>query len=176
MNFSIICLLVAASITATAQESSSILPEAPASAVVQPAAKPIAAPSRLRFALESTDTLLRGLDAYTSHKLFSDPCHCYHEMNPIAPPTGHAAAQIAFQSGAGFLVMGGSRWLERRGHKRWARAVLIADIVSESIAVGNNFVVAGMKQPPALAPVPSKPASEVGPVFRANRGNLQIMR
>lgn len=165
MKLSFICFLVAVSSTAWAQESSSILPDAPAVSVVQPAAKRIAAPTRVRFALEAADGLLRGLDGYTTHRLLSDPCGCHYEIDPIAPPTGNPAAQAAFQAGAGFLVVGGSRWLERRGHPKWARALLIADIVSEGIAVGNNLVQFGNK-PPVTSPVGSKTPPATKPVYQ----------
>jgi len=70
--------------------------------------------------------------------------------------------QVAFQAGAGFLVLGGSRWLEKKGHPKWARALLIADILSEGIAVGQNLAIRGDKTP---APIPQKPTETGKPVF-----------
>src|ERR1700744_2810100 len=39
--------------------------------------------------LFQADVILRSQDAYTSAKLWSNPCHCYNEIDPIAPGPNH---------------------------------------------------------------------------------------
>ena len=88
--------------------------------------------------LITTDINLRAADAITSHNLFTNPCHCFNEGDPIAPNSGNWGKQILFQSAMSALVIGGSRFLVHKHHPKWAKTLLILDIIDEGIAAGNN--------------------------------------
>ena len=98
------------------------------------------------------DGLLRGLDMHSTYRLLNDPCGCFRERDPIAPKGKGLGQMMAFQMAAGFAVQGGANYLRHHGHAKWARALVIADIASESFAVVNNYRL----QPPApaIAPTP----------------------
>jgi len=98
--------------------------------------------SRVNKALWIVDMGLRTGDAITTHNFLTHPCKCFKELDPIAPHTGGWGEQFAFQYGAGMAVGIGSRWLERRGHKKLARTLLVVDIASEVWAVQNNLRLA----------------------------------
>jgi hypothetical protein len=114
-------------------------------------------PRTVDFALYAADVTVRSLDIASTHKLLADPCHCYKELDPVAPHTANPAILTAFQYGAAAGIIFGTRYFERHGHKRIARALLIADIVSESVAVGRNY---SLSHPHPSLNVQSKPAGE----------------
>lgn len=118
-------LILAITGTACAQ-----LPDAP---------KPQPKPNWVDRTLISSEITLRILDAQSTHRFENNPCACFHEMDPIAPNAKEWAPTIAFQAAAGAAVIVGYKLLKRHGHPKLARALLIADIVDESIAVGNNY-------------------------------------
>lgn len=97
------------------------------------------AADKLTIALFTADGLLRGLDAYSTHRLLSDPCRCFVERDPIAPHTSNWGAQIAFQGSMFVLVNGSAYLLNRHHHERWAKAILLIDIASEGVATTNNL-------------------------------------
>lgn len=103
---------------------------------------------KLTVTLFTADCLLRGLDAYSTHRLLSDPCKCFGERDPIAPHTPNWGAQIGFQAGMFALVTGSAYMLNRHHHERWAKAVLFLDLASEGIAVGNNLHLASQHGTP----------------------------
>jgi len=107
------------------------LPNAPRPALRQP--------DRLNKVLWAVDMGLRTGDAITTHQFLTHPCKCFHEVDPIAPKSGGWGEQFAFQYGAGMAVGISSRWLERRGHRKLARTLLVVDIASEVWAVQNNL-------------------------------------
>src|ERR1700743_699887 len=103
------------------------------------------------YGLTGIDTGLRIADTRTSYVLFNNPCRCFHESDPIAPK-GRGIKQIAgFQIAAGLAVNAGAEFLRRKNHPKWARALLVADIVSESIAVGRNASFIPAPSPAPLA-------------------------
>ena len=90
--------------------------------------------------LFQADVILRSQDAYTSAKLWSNPCHCYNEIDPIAPGPNHPNwMTYAFQATATIGIAQGYNLLYKHNHKKIARAFLIADVISESVAVTNNW-------------------------------------
>jgi len=91
------------------------------------------------IALFSADATIRALDGYSTIKLLNDPCRCFHESDPIAPKGGSIAAEAAFQAGALAAVYGGAWLLNRHGHHKLARTLLMLDVASESYAVGRNL-------------------------------------
>ncbi len=91
------------------------------------------------IALFSADATVRALDGYSTVKLLNDPCRCFHESDPIAPKGGSIVATAAFQAGALAAVYGGAWILNRHGHHKLARTLLMLDVASESYAVGRNF-------------------------------------
>lgn len=91
------------------------------------------------IALFSADATVRALDGYTTVKLLNDPCRCYKESDPIAPKGGSIAAEAGFQAGALAAVYGGAWLLNRHGHHKLARTLLMMDVASESYAVGRNY-------------------------------------
>src|ERR1700743_443530 len=116
------------------------------------------------YGLTGIDTGLRIADTHTSYVLFNNPCRCFHEIDPIAPK-GRGIKQIAgFQIAAGLAVNAGAELLRRKNHPKWARALLVADIVSESIAVGRNASFIPSTSTAPHVP-PAKPVSH-HPVFR----------
>lgn len=101
-------------------------------------------PAKVDRGLEMGDGLLRGLDGYTTHHVIAAGGY---EKDPLMPNTSNRAAIGAAQAGYGMLIVGGSRWLRSKGHPKLARALVVADLVSEGIAVGNNVnVIKGMKR------------------------------
>lgn len=108
------------------------------------------APTRLDHALYAADMTIRALDFKTTRDFMRSPCRCFTEMDPIAPHTSAIGPQAAFQFGLSAAVILGSRELAKHHHPRWARALLIVDIVDESIAVGNNLQL--HSQPVRVAP------------------------
>lgn len=101
--------------------------------------KPETFNTKFVIALFSADATVRALDGYTTVKLLNDPCRCYKESDPIAPKGGSIAAEAGFQAGALAAVYGGAWLLNRHGHHKLARTLLMLDVVSESYAVGRNY-------------------------------------
>lgn len=90
--------------------------------------------------LFQADEIMRAQDGYTSAKLWSNPCHCFNELDPIAPGPNHAGwMTYAFQATAAVTVAQGYNVLYKHNHKKLARALLIADVISETVAVSNNY-------------------------------------
>lgn len=101
--------------------------------------KPETFNTKFVIALFSADATVRALDGYSTVKLLNDPCRCFHESDPIAPKGGSIAAEAAFQAGALAAVYGGAWLLNRHGHHKLARTLLMLDVTSEIYAVGRNF-------------------------------------
>lgn len=118
--------------TFTYAEDAAILPNAP-----QPNLKPKTA--IVDHMLTGVDVGLRWGDVLTTRQFMLNPCNCHHEINPIAPHTPGWAEQVSFQMGMALVVNGGSSWLRRKGHRKLARIVVIADIASETWALQNNL-------------------------------------
>lgn len=110
-----------------------------ASAKTVPEQKPEKFNTKFVIALFSADATVRALDGYSTIKLLNDPCRCFKESDPIAPKGGSIAAEAAFQAGALAAVYGGAWLLNRHGHHKLARTLLMLDVASESYAVGRNF-------------------------------------
>jgi len=123
----LLCLLS----TFACAEDASILPNAP-----KPNLKPKTA--IVDHVLMGVDVGMRWGDVVTTRQFMLSECHCNHEMNPIAPHTPGWGEQVAFQMGMAAVVYEGSSWLRRRGHRKLARVLIIADIASETWAVQNN--------------------------------------
>src|SRR5882724_9172944 len=104
-----------------------------------PAPKPETFNTKFVIALFSADATVRALDGYSTVKLLNDPCHCFHESDPIAPKGGSIAAEAAFQAGTLAAVYGSAWLLNRHGHHKLARTLLMLDVASESYAVGRNL-------------------------------------
>jgi hypothetical protein len=100
--------------------------------------------------LLALDGTLRSLDMKTTHDLLSNPCHCFKEDDPIAPHDGNYAKQVLFQGGMTALITLGHYELAKHNHPKWARALVLADIASESYAVGHNMSLALPKPLPAV--------------------------
>jgi len=99
--------------------------------------------------LLASDLAWRALDIYTSTAAFTDPCHCFHESDPIAPGSGKLLPTAAFQIGMFATVGVGHKILMHYHHPRLARALLIIDNGSEGITVVNNFRYLGQPRPPS---------------------------
>ena len=87
------------------------------------------------------DTTLRFGDVITTYKLMHDPCHCFHESDPIAPKGKAILPSVAFQAGADAAVLLGSEFLRRHHHRKLALILQSVDIESETIAVINNSLL-----------------------------------
>src|ERR1700743_3655730 len=154
MKFRFIYLCLGITGTMFSQKAPQSLPEAP-HAIHR---------TWMDYGLTGIDTGLRIADTRTSYVLFNTPCRCFHEIDPISPK-GKGIKQIAgFQIAAGLAVNAGAELLRRKNHPKWARALLVADIVSESIAVGRNASFIPSTSPAPLA-APANPVSH-HPVFR----------
>ena len=105
--------------------------------------------------LSSLDMSLRTMDMKTTHDLLGNSCHCFHEVDPIAPHTANYAAQASFQYGMAAAVTFAGLELRKHNHPRWARVVMLADIADEGYAVGHNLSLAPKPLPavPVVAPV-----------------------
>jgi hypothetical protein len=101
--------------------------------------KPEPFTTKFTIALFSADATLRAIDGYSTVKLLNDPCRCFKESDPIAPKGGSIAAEAGFQAGALAAVYGGAWLLNRHGHHKLARTLLMVDIGSEGYAVGRNY-------------------------------------
>ncbi len=91
--------------------------------------------------LDAADLLLRSADIYTTHRNLTNPCRCFYEADPLAPSTSSLAAEAAFFYGSGLLVVAGDRAAQhspRRWLRRSGRLLLLADILSEAIAIAHN--------------------------------------
>lgn len=126
--------------------------------------------------LSAADLSLRLLDAYTSHNLFTHPCGCYHEIDPIAPGGGGWGKQLGYQLGVAAAVQVGGRLLARRGGRsaRLATWLLAGDVGMEAGTVGRNFWIMSQPavyhregQPVAIQTRPPMPSAP------ARTGNLQ---
>lgn len=107
--------------------------------------------SRIDFGLYAADATIRTMDFATTYSLMHDTCRCYHEADPLSPSGKSAPTLLAFQYGITAAVIFGSRELRRHNHNRLARVLLLADITSESIAVGRNLA---LPAPPRQAGIP----------------------
>jgi hypothetical protein len=93
---------------------------------------------RLEASLLAADAAVRLGDGVTTYRFLSDPCRCYHEIDPIAPHSANAAKIAAFQVASWGGVAVGERWLRRRGHSRLALALQVGDIAMEGYWVQSN--------------------------------------
>jgi len=90
-------------------------------------------------ALLGVDMGLRTTDGIETYNFLHHPCKCFHEGDPIAPGSGNPLGIMAFQGGAFLGVRYGSRLLERHGHRRWARVLILTDIAVEAYTVQDNL-------------------------------------
>lgn len=107
--------------------------------------------SRIDFSLYAAEATVRTLDFATTYSRVNNPCGCYHESDPLAPSGHDAATSLAFHYGIAAAVIFGSRELRRHNHNRLASVLVLADITSESIAVGRNLA---LPAPPRQAGIP----------------------
>lgn len=91
--------------------------------------------------LYRTDTLLRIGDSITTHLFLHNPCKCFYEVDPIAPSDGKWTSIFLFQATASSAIWSSHNLLIAHGHRRIARLVILADIISESYAVGHNAYI-----------------------------------
>jgi hypothetical protein len=94
---------------------------------------------KVDFALYAAEATVRSLDLVSTHALLTAPCKCFYEADPIAPGGRDVVPQVAFHSGVSAAIIVGHRELVRHRHPRLARLLIVADIVSETWAVQNNF-------------------------------------
>jgi hypothetical protein len=139
----IVVIFGLAALTAHSQE----LPDHPKPSIVKRAITYTTSNDHYLLAMDGT---LRTMDAKSTHDLLSNSCHCFKEDDPIAPHTGNYAAQALFQGGMMALVTFGHYELAKHNHPRWARALVLGDIASESYAVGHNMSLATPKPLPAV--------------------------
>jgi hypothetical protein len=94
--------------------------------------------------LAVTDVVSRAVDAYSTHRFLTDPCGCYHEMDPIAPKGASYGPIIAFQAGfaVAFITI---NHFAQKSHHHWVRVggrLLIAgDIVDEVHSDASNLSI-----------------------------------
>lgn len=87
------------------------------------------------------DSLLRVGDSVTTHMFLHDPCKCFVEVDPVAPNDGRWTSIMVFQTASSSAIWSSHNLLITHGHRRIARMVLLADIISESYAVGHNAYI-----------------------------------
>lgn len=85
-----------------------------------------------------SEAVLRAGDITTSHMAGTHPCHCFRERDPISPDGSQWAPLLAFQGAAAVGIWELHAILVRHHHTRWARAVVIADMLDEGYAVSHN--------------------------------------
>lgn len=89
--------------------------------------------------LELADIQLRMVDATSTYQFQHHPCRCFHEGDPLMPDDGRAGVIALSQAGYTMAIIGGSRWLDHRGHHKLSRILLWSDIASESFTVSRNY-------------------------------------
>ena len=94
---------------------------------------------KVDLVLYAADSTIRSLDIVSTHALLASPCKCFYETDPMAPGSRDVLPQAAFHYGMTAAVIVGHRMLERHHHARLARLLIVADLVSETWAVQNNF-------------------------------------
>lgn len=89
--------------------------------------------------LFQADALLRLGDVITTKQTVFDGTGRYYEKDPIAPGENHSVALMyAFQLGAHVAVIQGHNLLVRHNHPKFARALVVADVVMEAYTVSSN--------------------------------------
>lgn len=92
--------------------------------------------------LAVSDVVVRSIDTYSTHQFLTNPCGCWHEIDPIAPHGAAYGPLIAFQAGfaAAFITI---NHFAQKNHHHWVRVggrLLIAgDIVDEAYWDKNNL-------------------------------------
>ena len=140
----VIAVLVLALTTITCHAQA--LPDAPSVGILTPF-NPTARES-VDLNLLRTDALLRVGDFVTTFEFLKNPCvvhastytlTCLYEADPLSKPFtfDHGKGIALFQAVAYVGVAEVYKHLSQR-HHRIARSILIADIISESLAVSHN--------------------------------------
>jgi hypothetical protein len=103
--------------------------------------------------LLAADAGIRGLDVYSTQKMLGNG---YHEL---LMPTAIASRPAAMASLEALDVLG-VRWasqrLERHGHRKLARLVVILDAASDAPWAVHNLVLGGKKPPLNARWIPKK--------------------
>jgi hypothetical protein len=93
--------------------------------------------------LDTTLTILdfgaRTADLISTRNFMANRCQCIYEIDPIAPHTRALGPQLAFTYGMFAVVTGGAYMLRKHGHRKIARALVLADIADETYADINNI-------------------------------------
>jgi hypothetical protein len=91
----------------------------------------------VEWSLIATDVTLRGLDAYSTRKVLTAPCHCNHEdvlPDFISHSTGMMIGYSATVVGFDYLL---STELKKHGHNKLSKFVYVVDISVEAPTLHN---------------------------------------
>lgn len=87
---------------------------------------------------------VRMLDSISTRQALTNKCTCLHETQ-IGPIANTTPGVLAYMTGVSLGVNAGARLLYNHGHRKWARAVLIADIVLDGEAGVHNEILSGRR-------------------------------
>jgi hypothetical protein len=91
--------------------------------------------------LFSADALVRSLDAQSTRRMLSNPCHCFEEKQLPKAIANSTPTMYAYSLGFSAGMMGLSYLAHKTHHHKIERLIPMIDIVLDGSAVGHNYAL-----------------------------------
>jgi hypothetical protein len=100
--------------------------------------------NRANVALLTADALVRSLDAQSTRRNLTNPCHCFVEDNTPAI-SAKTWSEYTYSLGVTGGIIGLSYIAHRTGHHRLEKLLPMIDISYDAPQVAHNYLIAGKR-------------------------------
>jgi hypothetical protein len=100
--------------------------------------------SKTNVALFSADALIRGLDAESTRRNLTNPCHCFVEDNTPAI-SAKTWSEYTYSLGVTSGIVAMSYLAHRTGHHRIEKLIPMIDVAYDAPQVAHNYLIANKR-------------------------------